>query len=143
MTEAPDLTDKHSYRFWYQEKVRFSDTDMLGHVNNTAFTAFVESGRVAFTRSGVVAHLAENLILVMARLEIDYRAELHYPADVDVGGRLMRIGRSSMVTGNGVFHGAICAATALTTLVLIDAATRRPTPIPDATRAVLEAYLAA
>ena len=36
---VPDLTSRATYAYWYQEKLRFSDTDMIGHVNNVAFAA--------------------------------------------------------------------------------------------------------
>ncbi len=134
------LMRRETYSYWHREKIRFSDTDMIGHVNNVAFAALIESGRVAFTHSGVVTGMPSHLLIVMARIEIDYRAELHWPADIDVGSRLMRIGNSSFAIGNGVFHGALCAATSVTTLVVIDRLTRKSTPIPAAARAELESY---
>jgi acyl-CoA thioester hydrolase len=137
-----DMTVRSSYAYWHTEKIRFSDTDMIGHVNNVAFAAFIESGRVAFTHSGVIAGMPRELLLVMARIELDYRAELHWPADIDVGSRLLRIGRSSLAIGNGVFKAQTCAATSVTTLVVIDRVTRKSTPIPQAMRASLSAHLA-
>jgi acyl-CoA thioester hydrolase len=131
------LTQRETYVYWHREKIRFSDTDMIGHVNNVAFAALIESGRVAFTHSGVVTGMPSNLLIVMARIEIDYRAELHWPADIDVGSRLLRIGNSSFSIGNGVFHGDLCAATSITTLVVIDRSSRKSTPIPAAVRVEL------
>jgi acyl-CoA thioester hydrolase len=131
---APEVTSRDHYAFWYSEKIRFSDTDMIGHVNNVAFAALIESGRVGFTRSGVLDGLPAGLLVVMARIELDYRAELHWPAEVDIGSRLLRIGRSSFAIGNGVFHGPACKATSVTTLVVIDRETRRSSVIPDAVR---------
>jgi hypothetical protein len=87
MSDDPDLTDRGAYQFWSREKLRFSDTDMIGHVNNVAFAALIESGRVGFTRSGVIDGLPRGLLVVMRRIELDYRAELHWPADIDVGSR--------------------------------------------------------
>ncbi len=136
-----DLTDRASFAYWYQEKLRFSDTDMIGHVNNVAFAALFESGRVNFTRSGVVENLPHDVLVVMRRLEIDYRAELHWPAAVDIGSRLLRIGRSSFTLGSGLFDGARCAATSVTTLVMIARETRRAALIPGVVRAGMETYL--
>ncbi len=141
MTDAPDLTDRASFDFWYQEKLRFSDTDMIGHVNNVAFAALIESGRVAFTHSGVIQGMPHDRLVVMRRIELDYRAELHWPAEIDLGSRLLHIGRTSLAIGTGVFHGDLCAATAVTTLVMIDRQTRRPSPIPSAVRLIMQNYL--
>ncbi len=140
MTE-PDLTSRATYSYWYQEKLRFSDTDMIGHINNVAFVALMESGRVNFTRSGVIENLPNDVLVVMRRIELDYRAELHWPAEIDIGSVLLRIGNSSFAIGNGLFHGDLCAATSVTTLVVIGRETRRAAPIPAATRAGMERHV--
>jgi len=141
MSAPPDLTDKGRFPFWQRENLRFSDTDMLGHVNNVAFAALIESGRVAYTCSVLLPEWRQPVLAVMARVEIDYRAELHYPAAVDIGCCLVSVGRSSFVIGNAVFRGDLCAATALTVLVFIDRTTRRSTPMPDDLRGLLNAHL--
>jgi len=141
MSTAPDVVHRDVYTFWYSEKLRFSDTDMLGHVNNVAFAALIESGRVAFTRSGIMPPMPPDMLLVMARIEIDYRAELHYPAEIEIGSRLLRIGRSSFDVENAVFHGVSCAATSRTVLGAIDRQSRRSRSLPNEMRAMLEACL--
>ena len=133
-----DLTSRHAYTYWHREKLRFSDTDMIGHVNNVAFAALIESGRVAFTHGGALKKMPPDMLVVMARLELDYLAELHWPADIDVGSRLLRIGKSSFVIGNGVFHGDLCAARARTVLVAIDRNTRKSRALPDDVREGLQ-----
>ena len=137
----PDLASRATFPYWYQEKLRFSDTDMIGHVNNVAFAAMMESGRVNYTRSGVIRDLPDDVLVVMRRIELDYRAELHWPAEIDIGSVLLRIGGSSFAIGNGLFHGDLCAATSVTTLVVIGRASRRAVPIPDATRAGMERFV--
>jgi acyl-CoA thioester hydrolase len=140
MSEAA-LTSREEFSFWYEEKLRFSDIDMLGHVNNVAYAALIETGRIAFMRDGLRAPLPPGALMVMVRIEIDYRAELHYPATVQIGSRLMRVGRTSVVIGSSVFRDELCAATSVTTLVLIDRGSRRPVPIPEDARAGLERHL--
>ncbi|NQV58978.1 MAG: hypothetical protein HQ502_04880, partial [Alphaproteobacteria bacterium] len=34
--EGVDLTDPANFEFWASENIRIADTDMGGHVNNTA-----------------------------------------------------------------------------------------------------------
>ncbi|MEX1177635.1 MAG: thioesterase family protein [Nitriliruptor sp.] len=140
-----DPTDPDSYDHWVDERVRFCDTDALGHVNNVAVAALVESGRVAYTlelleRAG--ARAADDAVsgLVLARLEIDMRAEAHYPAAIRVGSRLVAIGRTSLTVGTGVFAGQRCIATARGVMVTVGA--DGPTPIPPPVRDSLEAELA-
>jgi acyl-CoA thioester hydrolase len=136
----PDLTDPMRYDHWVDERVRFSDTDAVGHVNNVAFAAYVESGRVAYafdlaSRVGDVGLTS----MVLRRLEVDFVSEAHYPADLRVGSRLLHVGRTSLVIGTGVFVGDRCVATARNVLVVVGP--DGPAPIPDVARPTLEAEL--
>ncbi len=141
MSSEIDLTQRASFSYWYQEKLRFSDTDMIGHINNVAFAALFEGGRVNYTRSGVIANMPDDVLVVMRRIEIDYRGELHWPAEVDIGSRLLRIGNTSFAVGSAIFDGDRCAATSVTTLVVIGRKTRLAVAIPDVVRAGMETYV--
>jgi acyl-CoA thioester hydrolase len=137
-----DLTLRSTFRVFEPEKIRFSDTDMIGHVNNVAFAALLESGRTAFGQTNLFPHMPKGFLVVMARVEIDYRRELHWPLTVDVGTRIIAVGRASYVMGQGIFRGDTCATTGRTTLVMIDRETRRSAPMPDDYRAILDTLLA-
>jgi acyl-CoA thioester hydrolase len=67
---------------------------------------------------------------VIARLELDYHAELTWPGQVEIGTRLLRLGRSSFTFAQGIFQNGRCAASAVTVIVLMNEATRRSTPLP-------------
>ena len=137
-----DLTKRETFVFFEPEKIRFSDTDMVGHVNNVAFAALLESGRTTFGQAHFRGHTPKGTLIVMARVEIDYRRELHWPASVDIGTRVIAIGRSSYTLGQGIFLAENCVTTGRTVLVMIDRQSRRAMTIPDEFRAVLEALLA-
>lgn len=140
---APEIaaTDAAAYKFWITEHIRFADLDVLGHVNNIAFTVYAESVRAAFLREvGMWMPQGERLN-VLARIELDYRRELHYPGTVRVGLRVLKVGRSSYTVGIGLFDGEYCAATAQAVLVRIDRASRKAIELNDAERAALQPYL--
>ena len=137
---APDLTDPSIFPFWSDEHVRFADLDPLGHVNNNAIGVYFENSRVALNRRyRRPAHAPEPLI-VLGRLEIDYRAEIHYPNDLRVGIGILRIGRTSWTSGSGLFLGDRCCATSVAVAVQIDPESRRPLPLPDWLRASLTEF---
>ena len=138
MAEPFDPARRESFVHFQTENVRFSDTDLIGHVNNVAFAALLESGRTAFAHAHLFTHLPDGGLTVMARVEIDYRRELHWPGRVDIGTCIATIGRTSYTMGQGIFLGDKCVATGLTTIVLIDRETRRSTPLPDGFRRILE-----
>ncbi len=133
------LSARATYRQWAQDKLRYADTDRQGHINNAVFATFLESGRVSFLYDPEAPLAPPGCEFVIARLAIDFLAELHWPGVVDIGSAVLAIGRSSITIGQGVFSGDGCVATAETVIVLTDATTRRSTPLPEALRARLAA----
>lgn len=135
-------TRPEDYRYWADERVRFYDLDLMGHVNNVAYTIYAESGRAAFLRHIGFWTETGRRQNVIARLEIDYRQELKYPNELRVGLRVLKVGGSSFTLGIGIFAGADCVATAQATLVRFDAETRKALALDDEDRARLAPYLA-
>lgn len=138
---TPDPT-RDDYRYWIVERIRFADLDLLGHVNNKSFLTYAESVRAAFLHATGLWRIDGPQHNVLAGLSIDYRRELHWPGEVEVGLRVDSIGRSSIGFGIGLFGTEGCAATVTATLVRIDVETRRPVPLDPSMRAVLTPYLA-
>jgi acyl-CoA thioester hydrolase len=140
-TLAP-ATERSSYTSWAYEKLRLGDTDRQGHVNNAVFATFAETGRIEFMRDDLLTLDRTGLGFVVVRVEIDFRGELHWPGKVDIGTRLLAVGRTSWRLEHGVFSGERCVATAISVMVTIDGKTRRPTPLPDVLRTWLEERIA-
>jgi acyl-CoA thioester hydrolase len=139
-TSASPLTRRASYSFWTKEKIRYADTDRQGHVNNAVFATFCESGRVALFYEAGESLAPPGCEFVIARLELDFRAELRWPGQAEIGTAVMDVGRSSFRLAQGIFSGDACAATAETVIVLLDSGTRRASPLPETTRAGLLAH---
>jgi acyl-CoA thioester hydrolase len=139
---APRSIDRAAYALWAQDRLRYADTDRQGHINNAVFATFLETGRVAFLYNPAALLAPPGCEFVIARLTIDFRAELRWPGTVDIGSVILKIGRSSVTIGQAVFGGDRCAATAETVVVLTDETTRRSTALPDALRARLAALAA-
>jgi len=124
------LTLRESYRHWEQERVRWSDTDQVGHVNNLAFGAYCETGRSLFLRRFVGRDADPRALFLPAQLTINFLGEAHWPAQVDIGTGILGIGRTSCRLGQGLFDDQRCFGTSETVLVLIDEQTRLPREIP-------------
>ena len=135
----PPATARASYALWTTDTLRYGDTDRQGHVNNAVFATFCESGRVRFLYDEALDLRGPGGNFVIARLELDFLAELFYPGQVDIGTRVLAIGRSSFRLGQGIFDGERCAATAECIMVLVDDATRKSQPLTPRLRAWLEA----
>jgi acyl-CoA thioester hydrolase len=118
--------------------IRFGDLDPQGHVNNTVFATFFETGRVMLLREPGNALSPPGTTSVLARLDINFLKELHWPGSVEIGTGIAEIGRSSFTFLQAIFHEGACAATGRATMVMIDAATRRSRPLPQDAIARLE-----
>ena len=139
--DGVDLADRGSYRFWGRDVLRFADLDPNGHVNNIAYAVFCENGRVEFREShnpkmetGPGMETGAGTDFVIVRFAIDYIAELNYPGTIDIGTRVLGVGRSSYRLGQGLFDGDKCVATAESVIVCIDPESQRARPIPDGLR---------
>ena len=69
----------------------------------------------------------------IAKLVLEFRSEMHWPGAVEVGTRVTRVGRSSVVLAQALYVGDRCVAVADSTVVLMDRTSRRSTPLPPET----------
>ena len=81
--------------FVHTERVRFRDLDPMGHVNNAVFLTYIESARVAFLQHLGAAATLEDMSVIVARIEIDFRAPIGFGEDVDISVRASRFGGKS------------------------------------------------
>lgn len=143
MTEqaAVDLTDNTAFPFWSRISLRFGDMDRMQHINNLAVGQFFETARVEFRE---VIHppldISEGVGIVIRRICIDFVGQAHYPGEVTVGTRILRLGNSSYTLGQGAFQDGRCFATTETISVYADSKAGKSVPIPDGLRAALEKY---
>jgi acyl-CoA thioester hydrolase len=116
--------------------VRWRDVDSLDHVNHAVFLTYLEEGRDAF----YTATLGGDPVYVVARLEIDLRAEVRYPdRRVTVRIEVERLGTTSLTTRETVLTpSGEAAAEARVVTVRWDAGQHRPVPFSEAERAKLE-----
>lgn len=123
------------------EKLRYRDTDRQGHVNNAVFSTLLEAGRVSVIYDPARPLAGAGCAFVIARLEVDFRAELNWPGEVVVGTAVAKIGRSSFELTQGIFQNDACAALSRSVIVQMDEATRRSHPLTDQASACLSLLL--
>jgi acyl-CoA thioester hydrolase len=82
--------------------VRFRDCDGLGHVNNAVYLTYLEQARFALWRAQIgFTGRPENapgprgVGFIMARAEVDFRAQARYGDELEVRLSLAAIGRTS------------------------------------------------
>ena len=129
--------DLQRYPFWTEEKLRNADTDRQGHVNNAVFATFFEAGRIEVLGDPRIAELTASTSIVVVRLLIDYRQELFFPGRVRIGTRTAKVGRTSFQFEQSLQSADVEHGHAEATCVLIDKASRKPTPVSEALRSFL------
>ena len=125
--------------FVHREPVRFRDLDPMGHVNNAVFLTYIESARAAFLQHLGAVQTLEDLAIIVARIEIDFRAPVRFGNEVEVSVRVSRFGEKSFDLEHELRVGDTLAAEAKTVLVTYDYDRREPVAIPAAWREKLAA----
>jgi acyl-CoA thioester hydrolase len=117
---------------WIQrERVRFRDCDAMGHVNNAVYSTYLEQARI-----GILGGLEP---FILARVEIDFRAELRAGEDVEVHSRCSRVGTKSFELEHQIRAGGRLVADAKSVLVGYDYTTGTSVPLTDNQRRRLAA----
>jgi acyl-CoA thioester hydrolase len=134
MFEPKDIA---SYPVLVTEKIRLSDTDRQGHVNNVSFSFFYEAGRAAIVLEN------ENLLLpgcffVIVTTSIDFLGELDYPGTVCIGNGIERIGNSSITVRQALFQNNLCVSVSSSVMAQVNIAAKSAHPLSRDAKAILE-----
>lgn len=120
-------------------QARYGDMDANNHLNNLALESLHENARATMNRSlfpDIYDVTTRRLRLVTSQNAVHFLAEAHWPATIQTGAGVGRIGRTSFVASTGLFIDEKCIGVCDTVLVLLG--DDGPVPIPDDELAVLE-----
>ncbi|MGY1913947.1 acyl-CoA thioesterase [Blastococcus sp. SYSU DS0973] len=128
---CPDVRHEHPVR------LRWSDPDMLGHVNHARALSLLEDARLALGDD----HAGGGLIL--ARLEVDYLRQLYYRVgeELCVHSWVTRLGTKSFTMRQELAQDGEVAIRADVVLVVFDFAANASRPMTEAERAHWTRYL--
>ncbi len=123
------------------QKLRFCDTDRLGHVNNAVYAVMYEAGRAEMLAQANLLSPAEGRAVVIARLEVDFLREMNWPGEVSVQSAVHRIGTKSFTLRQRLMVGDLLCSRATSVLAVIDTETRRAVALEPAWKADFETWL--
>lgn len=127
-------------------QLRFSDFDMLKHVNNARFVTFMEIGRVSFfdllTEN---KHRWDETGMIVARLELDFKAPVLWGEDLYVETAVSEIGNKSVRIHTRMLAGAgsekiSLRAEAETVMVCYDFVKNQSITVPEAWKQKIEQW---
>ena len=120
-------------------RLRFNDTDKLGHVNNAVFAVMLEQGRSEMMAQAGLPLGGSEAAVVIVRLELDFLREMMWPGDVRIETEVFRLGGRSFTLRQRLVHGDELCGQAQTVLVVLDRSSKRAASI-DPWREALAAF---
>lgn len=129
------------HQFKTFDKVRYSDTDRQGHVNNAVFSTFFETGRVELLYIPTNPLYDEGCSFVIASSKIDYLSEIMWPGTVEIGTSIIKIGNSSVHLIQSIYQHRKLVGTSDNITVQVDNETKRSKPLSNEAKEKLSNYL--
>lgn len=120
---------------------RFSETDALGHVNNTSLPVWFEESRTPLFKIFVPDLAPKNWNLILAKIDVEFVRELFYGEEVEVRSYLERIGNSSFVVLQEAWQSGELCARGRATLVHFNHLSKKSEPLPDHIRDALSGHM--
>ena len=123
------------------DKIRYSDTDRQGHVNNSVFSSFLETGRVEILYNKSIPLLSENCSFVIASLVLDFLQEITWPGQVEIGTGILKIGNSSIRILQMLYQNDLPVARSETVIVHIQDESSKSYPLSEDAKNILKRWL--
>ena len=98
----------------------FSDTDTLGHINNSKFPIWFENARNPIFKIFTPDLDPKQWKLILVKIEVEFTAQSFYGKDIEVRTFVSRIGGSSFVVAQEAYQDEAMVAKGLATLVHFD-----------------------
>ena len=129
------------FRFVHAQEVTFRDLDVFGHVNNAVYLTYLENARIGYLREVLSIESFEDLLMILAKVRIDFRSRASLGEVLEIGARVSRIGTKSFDLDHEVRgpDGRLVAV-ASTTLVTFDYRGDTTMPVPDLWRERIQSF---
>jgi acyl-CoA thioester hydrolase len=129
------------FHFVHAQEVTFRDLDVFGHVNNAVYLTYIENARIGYMREVLGVESPEDLLVIVARVNIDFRSRASLGEMLEIGARVPRIGTKSFDLDHEVRGpDARLVAVASTTLVTFDYRADTTMPVPDLWRKRIQSF---
>ncbi|QUJ69459.1 acyl-CoA thioesterase (plasmid) [Photobacterium sp. GJ3] len=127
--------------YYYDLSPRYSETDAMGHINNTVLPVWFEKARDPIFELFMPGRDLSKANLITVKYEIEFSNEIRYENDVQISTGIKKIGNSSLTVVQRLVQNDVLCAIGQTTIVHFDYKTKKPGPIPETIRQQLEAHI--
>jgi acyl-CoA thioester hydrolase len=124
-------------------ETRFADFDMMGHVNNSVYFSYMETGRLKYWRQAIRWDW-KKIGVVIGSASIRYILPIYLEDTIHMYVRTSRIGNSSFdleyVLVKSEHGKEVVCSKGMTSCVAFDYTVKRTAPIPQRERAKMIAF---
>ncbi|MBE0364886.1 acyl-CoA thioester hydrolase [Pseudoalteromonas ulvae UL12] len=120
---------------------RFSETDVLGHINNTVLPVWFEAARVPIFKFFTPNLDPHQWRLIVAKIEVTFKGELFYGQEVEIKTMIEKIGSSSFVILQQAWQHGQCCAEGKTVMVRYDFSQKSAQALNEQERSALADHL--
>ena len=136
--------NRQEFRFLHRLRVRWAEVDMQKIVFNAHYLMYFDTAVADYWRALAMPyeeamHLLQGDLYVK-KATVEFHASARMDDMLDVALRCTRVGTSSMLFTGAIFRGEQLLVTCELVYVFADPATQTSQPVPQALRAMLQAY---
>lgn len=127
----------------YRSKIepRVSETDGVGHINNTTVPIWFEAGRNQLFKLFTPDSSFENWKMIILNMSVDYVDQIYFGRDVEIKTWVKRIGNSSLELYEEIHQENRLCAKGTAVYVNFNLQAQKSEPIPAQIRQELEKHL--
>ena len=133
-----------AYKHFLDIPTRWMDNDVYGHVNNVVYYSYFDTAVNGYLIEASGTDIRDlSAIGIVAETSCRFIGELSFPDTIHAGLAIEKLGNSSVIYRIGLFRNEESAPAAIGRFVhvYVDAASRRPVPVPPQIRAALTALM--
>jgi len=119
---------------------RVSETDALGHINNTVIPVWLEASRHPIFKLFMPELSFQNWKLVVVHTTTNYTKEIFFGHEVEIKTSVKKIGKTSFQLNEEVWQNGSRCVDSIVTYVNFDLKNKRKEPIPPNIRIELEKH---
>ncbi|MCX7829860.1 MAG: acyl-CoA thioesterase [Acidobacteria bacterium] len=122
-------------------KVRFGDLDAFRHVNAPKYFSYLEEGRLELFGKIKGNYSLEGIDFIVAHLEGDFIAPVHFGEEVVLGTGITRIGKTSVSLYQEIYSNCKLCFKAKSVVVFYDFKSQTKKSVPDVILKNAQSYI--
>ena len=120
---------------------RFSDTDALGHINNTIIPVWFEGARNPVFKLFMESFSLKEWPLILAKMDVEFHQQIYFEYDLQIKTYIGKIGRSSFTVYQEVWQQEKKCASGTAVMVHFSYKQQVSAHIPEHVIALLSEHL--